>query len=407
MTPAATPRSSTRSGREELVGRCMQLHRDQFGRTPTHIAATPGRVNLIGEHTDYNQGLVFPMGIDRYVAIAASPAEGGARRLIVYSDAARETAEIRLNEEILRRDPGWSNYVRGVAAGLIRRGYPVAGLDLTIASTVPLGAGLSSSAALEVATVSILESTSGLHLDPMEKALLCQTAEHEFALVPCGLMDQMACVFSRHESALFIDCRDLSVKYVPFSNPQIGVLICNSNVRHSLGSSAYGTRRSECEHAARLLGKSSLREATLEELSRSARLLGSPLLQRARHVITENERVRSFAVALEGADMDSAGSLMHESHVSLRDDFQVSCRELDLLVDLADGLGRSAGVFGSRMTGGGFGGCTVSLIRMERAEEIADVLAARYHEQTGRTADVFITRPAEGIIGRRSITSGA
>lgn len=382
----------------QLLGRTSLQHRSRFGKEATLLAAAPGRVNLIGEHTDYNDGFVFPMGIERYVVIAASISEQSLQRIVVYSDAVGETAEIPLSSELRPDGPGWSNYVRGVVAGFLRRGYAVGSLELTINSNVPLGSGLSSSAALEVATASILEVASGRRLDPLEKALICQAAEHEFASVPCGLMDQLASVFSRRNQALFIDCLNSAVTYVPFDNPQVSILICNSNTRHSLAASAYSARRAECERAALCLGKRTLREATFEDMLRDGGRLEATLLRRARHVITENQRVLEFADAVNALDFAGAGRLMYESHASLRDDFEVSCRELDVLVDLAQELGIAAGVYGSRMTGGGFGGCTVSLIRLADTSRLVNQLAAGYQAQTGKVADIFVTRPGEGLV---------
>ncbi|HMA95139.1 MAG TPA: galactokinase [Polyangiaceae bacterium] len=384
---------------QRLLDRAARLHEERIGRTAELLVAAPGRVNLIGEHTDYNDGFVFPMAIERYVAVAVSVAPQG-RQLTAYSGSMSESIRIPLSGELTRGEPNWANYVRGVVAGFLRRGYDFPGIDLVILSSVPLGAGLSSSAALEVAVATVLEQVSGRVLEPLEKALLCQAAEHEFAAVPCGLMDQLASVFSKRDHALFIDCRTRHVDFVPFHAEEVGVLVCNSNVRHSLGSSAYGTRRSECEYAARSLGIPTLREASLDDLARVSSELESPYRERARHVITENSRVQQFADALSNADFPNAGRLMYESHESLRKDYEVSCRELDVLVDSASEIGESGGVYGSRMTGGGFGGCTVSLVRFSQVSKITARLTRQYRERTGRELDAFVTRASEGVIRR-------
>lgn len=388
---------SVSSALKRLFAQAAQLHHERFGRKASLLVAAPGRVNLIGEHTDYNDGFVFPMAIDRYVAIAFSPAAEG-RRVAVYSGSMAEAIQIPLDGELVPSEPSWANYVRGVLAGFLRRGYELPSMDLTILSSVPLGAGLSSSAALEVAVATALEQIAERVLDPLEKALLCQTAEHEFAGVPCGLMDQLASVFSKHEYALFIDCRTKDVNFVPLPAAEVGVLICNSKVRHSLGSSAYGTRRSECESAARTLGLHSLRDANSGQLDAIESALESPFRERARHVITENGRVQQFATELNSRNFSRAGQLMYESHASLRDDYQVSCRELDILVDVVHGLGEAGGAYGSRMTGGGFGGCTVSLVQFARVDEIVDHVAQKYREKTGIELEAFVTRATEGAV---------
>ncbi len=381
-----------------MFERAVRLHEARFARQACIFVAAPGRVNLIGEHTDYNDGFVFPMAIERYVAIAASRPETAMRRLRAHSDAIDAPVEISLEVKPPRGKPKWANYVRGIVAGFIQRGHAIPPLDLTITSNVPLGAGLSSSAALEVAVASTLETALRLQLDPLDKARLCQTAEHEYALVPCGLMDQLASVFGRRAHALFIDCRTLDPQLVPWCNASVVVLVCNSNVRHSLADGEYAKRRAQCQHAAEVLGVESLRDSTIQNVLGAEQRLGHPYFQRARHVATENQRAQDFAVALTGGDLSRVGQLMYESHDSLRDDYGVSCEELDLLVDTARGLGSNSGVYGSRMTGGGFGGCTVSLVRAECVSEITARLTSRYLETTGKRLDAFVTKPSEGMV---------
>jgi galactokinase len=381
-----------------LFERAVRLHQARFGRDASIFVAAPGRVNLIGEHTDYNDGFVFPMAIERYVGIAASRPEQAAGHLRVQSDAIGAAVEIAVGSKPLRGEPKWANYVRGVVAGFLERGYTVPALDLTIKSSVPLGAGLSSSAALEVAVASALETAIGVQLEPLDKARLCQKAEHEYALVPCGLMDQLASVFGRRAHALFVDCRTQQPQLVPLSDPEVSVLICNSNVRHSLADGEYGKRRAQCEHAAAVLGVKSLRDTALEGVLGAGEQLDELHLRRARHVVSENQRAQDFKLALDAGDLPRAGQLMYESHISLRGDYEVSCKELDLLVDTARELGLNSGVYGSRMTGGGFGGCTVSLVRTERVDTLVASLTARYLEVTGKRLDAFVTQPSEGMV---------
>jgi galactokinase len=383
---------------QRLIERADLLHRTRFGRESNFRVAAPGRVNLIGEHTDYNDGFVFPIAIERYVAVAASYPGGTDARLLVHSDAVDASVDISLGSRPQGGEPQWANYVRGVVAGFQDRGHDLPSLDLAITSSVPLGAGLSSSAALEVAIASILEAAIGVRLDPLDKARLCQTAERDYARVPCGLMDQMASVFGRREHALFIDCRSQTTTMVPLRDPSVSVLVCNTNVRHTLANGEYAKRRAECQQATQVLGVLSLRDATVDQVVGAAQQLGDSLFRRARHVVTENQRALEFADALAGGDVSRAGRLMVRSHASLRDDYQVSCRELDILVDAAERLTTTCGMYGSRMTGGGFGGCTVSLVETASVEEVVSRLTDRYREATGRLLNAFVTRPSEGAI---------
>ena len=392
-----TRESSAAERLEALARTAAGSFAARFGRTPVWLVAAPGRVNLIGEHTDYSGGFVLPMAIERHVVIAAAPAETGPpKRLRAHSAAFGASFEVGLDEQASRAEPSWSNYVRGVVAGFQRRAARLPSLDVWIVSDIPLGAGLSSSAALEVATATTLEAATGTFLAPLDKVHLCQQAEHEFAGVPCGVMDQMICVLGEEGGALLIDCRAEAVRLTPLADPRVTVLVADTHVRHALGDGAYAARRADCEAAARLLGVASLRDATPENVDAASGLLGSRLLPRARHVVTENARTEAAARALAAGDADAAGSLMYESHRSLRDDYEVSCAELDVLVDVARELGRGAGVHGARMTGGGFGGCTVTLVETERVDLVAEELRRQYDRRTGRKLDVFASRPARG-----------
>ena len=265
-----------------------------------------------------------------------------------------------------------------------------------VESNVPFGGGLSSSASLEVATATLMEAMTGHMLDPIDKALLCQQAEHEYAGVPCGIMDQFASVLSQADHLMLLDCRSREIEQIPFADPLLTVLIINSNVKHELAGGEYAERRGQCESAAGKLGVRSLRDATLEQLDLHRERLGLHEFRCARHAISEIERTAAAAAAVKAGDWSHVGWLMDASHDSLRDDFEVSCRELDLLVDLARELGAAGGVFGSRMTGGGFGGCTVTLVETARAVAIAQHIAQAYRAATAIEPTILTSRPARG-----------
>jgi len=369
----------------------------RFGRPPRWVVAAPGRVNIIGEHTDYSGGLVLPMAIDRYTVIAAAPAPADAgQRLRLHSAAMDQSVDIPLAATPAPGEPRWANYARGVLAGFGARGLVPPALDGLVISDVPLGGGLSSSAAFEVATATLLEAALGQTLDPVEKARLCRQAEHDYALVPCGIMDQLISVLGDEAGALLIDCRTQQSRLVPFADPSVSLLIANSNVRHSLGDGAYAVRMSACMEAARMLGVAELGVATPAQVAAAESKLGPLLHRRARHVVTENGRTRAAADALAAGDWRAAGALMYESHRSLRDDFEVSSPELDTLVELARDIGEAGGVFGARMTGGGFGGCTVTLAASDRVGDIGERLAREYQQRHDRPLAWFVSRPARG-----------
>jgi galactokinase len=367
---------------------------ERFGRPPRWLAAAPGRVNLIGEHTDYTGGFVLPMAIDRYVVIAAAPATHG--RVHLHSLAVDGAVDVPLGPGLAPGPPAWANYVRGVIAAFQSEGLPVTAMDALIASAVPLGGGLSSSAALEVGMVTLLEAAGGLQLEGREKARLARRAEHEFAGVPCGIMDQLASVLGDARGPILIDCESQSARLVTIADASASVLIANTNVRHSLGDGTYARRRAECAEATAALRVPSLRAATPERLEAARAWMAPEVYLRARHVIGENARTLAAAAALEAGDLATVGALMYESHRSLRDDFEVSCRELDVLVDASRAIGADGGVIGARMTGGGFGGCTVALVASERVGEVAARLGEEYRARCQRELTTFVSRPARG-----------
>jgi galactokinase len=376
------------------------------GKPPTWLACAPGRINLIGEHVDYNDGLVLPMAIDWHVVAAAAPVPEP--RVRVLSAAVEQEVVISLEEPLRPTPPAWSNYVRGVIHRFRARGATVSGLDLLIDSDLPLGGGLSSSAALEVATATLLEAVCGLRLDPVEKALLARRAEHDFAGVPCGIMDQFAAVLGRRDHLLLLDCRSQEVQQVPMTDPAVTVLIVNTNVRHELSSGEYAVRLEQCRRAAEALGVRSLRDVSAAQLEAHRAALDAILYRRARHVVTEIERTAQAAEAVGRGDWAALGERMYASHASLRDDYEVSCAELDLVVEVAQELGTAGGVYGCRMTGGGFGGCTVSLVRTAALADAARVIRARYEAATRVVPTLFASRPADGaaVLHPAPLTAG-
>lgn len=357
----------------------------QFGRAPDLISEAPGRVNLIGEHTDYNGGFVLPAAVDRTVAVALARRDDGVIRAFSLDYEQCDEFPAERVRRFMGTRGGWRDYVRGVVWALLDEQIPVGGADIAITGDVPQGAGLSSSAAIEVAVAGAL--TSGIPL--RELALLCQKAENLFVGVQCGIMDQFASALGEDGSALFIDCRSLECEAVPLP-VGVAIAVVDSKVPRKLGDTAYNRRREECAEAAQALGVASLRDADEAMLP----ALPGDLLKRARHVIAENARVLAAVQALRAGDLEAMGRLMAESHASLRNDFAVSTPELDLLVDLAT---RADGVIGARMTGAGFGGCTVNLVRENAVDQFEGAIVNEYEQQTGLRAEVHICRAVDGL----------
>ncbi|MCX5661103.1 MAG: galactokinase [Planctomycetota bacterium] len=379
---------------EDQLTRAAAEFKKLYRRPAKFAAVAPGRVNLIGEHTDYNDGFVLPMAIQRQTLLLADRRPDAKAR--VASTGEPEPAAFDVSPKLAPGDPAWSNYVRGVVAVWMREGNPATGFDALVDSTVPLGSGLSSSAAIEVSTCTLLEAMNGKTLAPAAKALLCQKAEHEFPKVPCGIMDQFISVGGQAGHAMLLDCRSRETRMVPLDDPEVSVLIANTNVRHALTGGEYRQRREQCEAGAKALGVKALRDVTEKALNNAMAKLDPLVFRRARHVVTEIARTLKAADAMGTRSWDDVGKLMHQSHLSLRDDYEVSCSELDLMVELAMGLGVHAGVYGSRMTGGGFGGCTVSLVRTDRVEAVAKLMHDRYRERSGIEPTIFATQPAAG-----------
>ncbi|NLI01052.1 MAG: galactokinase [Chthonomonadales bacterium] len=367
-----------------------------FGSRPTFVVRAPGRVNLIGEHTDYNDGFVFPAAIDYDVRIAGRPRDDGEVRL--WSALFGRRARFMLGSGRRSRRGGWSNYVRGVGVILASEGYPLRGMDAVVTGTVPLSSGLSSSAALEVASCLAYEVAGDFSIEPKRRALLCQRAEREYVGVQCGIMDQFISSLGRADHALMIDTRSLDYRPVPLPSSGVSIVIGNTNKPRGLVDSAYNERRAQCEEGVALLqdalpGIRALRDVAPSDLERHAAELDPVVLRRCRHVVLENERVLDSVRALEAGDLDRFGLLMNESHDSLRDDYEVSCAELDAMVEAARGV---EGVYGSRMTGAGFGGCTVSLVADSAVEEFQSAVGAEYRRRTGREATFYVCRASAG-----------
>jgi galactokinase len=369
--------------------------RAAYGRPPRWISSAPGRVNLIGEFTDINGGFVLPMAIEQRTTIAAAP--NHSRRIVLRSEQDAEPVTLDLLEP-LRPGPrgSWGNYPKGVVAGFQQLGATLSGFDAHISSTVAVGAGLSSSAALAAATATLLEAVCGLPLDPVAKARLCQAAEHAYAGVPCGIMDPFISILGRADHVLLLDCESGEPAWIPLLDPSVAVLIVNTNVKHELAHGAYAERRSHCEAAARALGVASLRRATLEGLREAADVLEDAIVRCARHVISENARTVAAAQCIRDRHWEQLGALMYASHDSLREDYGVSCPELDFIVATARTLGVAGGMYGCRLTGGGFGGCTVAIVHSSAVEAISRELHAAYARRFATPPTIFMSRPAAG-----------
>jgi galactokinase len=366
----------------------------RFGRVPT-VSRAPGRVNLIGEHTDYNDGFVMPAALEFATLTAASPRPD--RRLRVYSMIMDETREFDLDSPPEARNADWSDYVIGVALMLEKSGRRLSGADLVIFSDVPIGSGLSSSAALEVSSAHALITAAGLKFDAIEIAKLCQRAENDFVGMRCGVMDQYISCCGVAGHALLIDCRTLSSRNVAIA-PSLRLLVANSSVRHQHAGGEYNARREACEEGVSLLSRhlgpiKALRDVTPDELSHERGELPDLIYRRCRHIVTENARVLDAERALNAGDFLACGRAMNASHVSMRDDFEITCPEVDALVGLAQA---ADGVYGSRMTGGGFGGCTVSLVEADAVDRVSQAMIDGYRVATGLEAEIFACAPSDG-----------
>ena len=380
-----------------------QRFAQHFSRPAEVIARAPGRVNLIGEHTDYNEGFVLPSTVDFDVAVVCAPRTD--RKIHLYSLDYQQSAEVDLDAPGFDQMYLWVKYMAGCADLLIRNGHAIGGADMLVTGDVPRGSGLSSSAAIEMATLTAFEALNGLAFDPVEKIKMGQKVEHNYVGVPCGIMDQFISGLGGRDSALFIDCRTLEYRHVPLRLDGVKIVICDTQRKRSLAASAYAQRCRECAEGVRLLSDllgrplTALRDVSLDELRQHEASLPSPVRERCRHVVSENERVLAAVAALEANDLEAMGRLMNGSHASLRDDYAVSCEELDEICELGNGLD---GELGSRMTGAGFGGCTVHLVRASAVAAFLDLLTEKYYRPRNLEPTVYICAASPGA-GRRDV----
>ncbi len=377
----------------ELIHNVKESFEQVLGYAPSHIIQAPGRVNLIGEHTDYNDGFVLPCAINYQTVVAAAKREDNIVR-VVSVDYDNAVDEFDITQEItFQQDKMWANYIRGVVKCLLQRGYKFSGVDISVSGNVPQGAGLSSSAALEVVIGQTFKELFHLEITQAEIALNGQQAENEFVGCNCGIMDQMISAKGNENHAMLLDCRSLETQSV--SMPEdMAVVIINSNKKRGLVDSEYNTRREQCEEAARIFGVKALRDVTIKQFEAKVSELDTVVAKRARHVITENDRTLEAAKALRSHDMKRMAELMAESHASMRDDFEITVKEIDVLVDMVkEVIGEQGGV---RMTGGGFGGCIVALMPFSLVEKVTSTVAQNYESMTGLRESVYVCKAQNG-----------
>lgn len=377
----------------ELIDNVKNAFKATLGYAPTHIVQAPGRVNLIGEHTDYNDGFVLPCAINYQTVVAAAKRDDNIVRVISV-DYGNAQDEFDLTQEIaFQHDKMWANYIRGVVKCLLARGFQFTGADIAVSGNVPQGAGLSSSAALEVVIGQTFKVLFNLEISQAEIALNGQQAENEFVGCNCGIMDQMISAEGSQQHAMLLDCRSLETTSVSMPE-ELAVVIINSNKKRGLVDSEYNTRREQCEAVAAIFGVKALRDVTLEQFNQKSHELDPLLRKRARHVITENYRTLDAAQALSQHDMQRMGRLMAESHASMRDDFEITVSEIDTLVAMVkEVIGERGGV---RMTGGGFGGCLVALVPHDLVASVQAVVDANYEAQTGLKAAIYVCQAMDG-----------
>ncbi len=384
-----------------MIERAKREFGNAFGGTPEWIVRAPGRVNLIGEHVDYNEGLVLPIGINRSIVLSARINSQRPPQIRVRSEAFPEMAVIPVDELQPLPSKPWSSYLAGVVAQFQRRivaknlpEVSMPRLDVGIVSDLPMGSGLSSSAAVAMAFAELLDAILATRLTVLEKSQICRAAEHEFAGVPCGLMDPLCIAACTADHCVLLDCQTEKYRLLQFDDLDVVVLVADTKVNRGLSSSQYAVRREQCEAAAEALGVRLLREVSPSLLAQKADWLDTVLYRRARHVVSEIERVKGAANCLQRREWREFGRLMNESHLSLCHDFEVSCPELDAMVEIAQSL---PGVYGSRMTGAGFGGCTVSLVDKQSADRVQQQLATEYLRRTRIEPELFFSRPCAGI----------
>ena len=363
-----------------------------YGEAPALIAHAPGRVNIIGEHTDYNEGFVFPAAINFGTWVAATKRADN-DIVVTAMDYENQQNQFSLSDINYDEEQGWANYVRGVVKVLKEAMPDFGGANLLVTGNVPQGAGLSSSASFEVAILKALSALYELPLDGVHAALLGQKAENTFVGCSCGIMDQLISAMGNEGMAMLLDCQSLAIEHSPLPDSH-QIVIINSNVKRGLVDSEYNLRRQQCEQGASLLGVSSLREATMEMLEGAKAHMPEVVYRRAKHIVTENARTLAASQALKAGDIETVSEAMAQSHISMRDDFEITVRPIDYLVEIiGEVLGKSGGV---RMTGGGFGGCVVALVPTDKVEAVKQVVADKYSDETGYSADIYVCTATQG-----------
>jgi galactokinase len=386
--------------KENVEEAAIAAFRLQFGTDPALVVSAPGRVNLIGEHTDYNDGFVLPAAINRRTAIAAGPRTDN--KLDIAAANLNARLQVSMDDLFSGRARAWTSYVYGVAYLLMARGERLGGANLAIYGNIPRGGGLSSSAALEIAAAYALLTLNNITVPAADIIRLCQKAEHDFADVLCGIMDQFISCLGQKDAALFLDCRSLEYRIVSIP-PQVRIVVCDTGIKRALAASAYNTRRRECAAGVAALRRvlpdiSSLRDVPVAAFAQHEHLLEPTVRRRCKHVVTENARVERAVSDLQNGDLSEFGKLMYDSHLSLQHDYEVSCTELDAVVDIC---AEEDGVYGARMTGAGFGGCAIALVDTYHANQVATRLADEYPQKTGKTPKIFICSAEDGVRVRR------
>jgi galactokinase len=370
------------------------LFQQVFNNEADLCVQSPGRINIIGEHTDYNNGFVLPAAIDKKVMVAIRKREDDL--IVLYAEAFAEKKEVKIPE--MKPQGDWADYMLGVVAQLIKKNYVVGGFEILLTGDIPIGAGLSSSAAVECATIFALNELFSFGLEKMEMVQMAQMAEHEYAGVKCGIMDQFASMFGKKDHLIKLDCRSLEYEYIPFQNQDFALVLFNSNVKHALVDSEYNIRRNQCNEGVEMIRKyhpqiNSLRDADTEMVEKYIRPQDELIYRRCHYVVSENIRLLQLCEALNHNNLDNCGKLMHETHLGLSEDYEVSCPELDLLVKIAM---EQPGVIGARLVGGGFGGCTINLVRKENLESVIYEVENGYKLSSGKEATTYIVNVEDG-----------
>ena len=370
------------------------LFQQVFNNEADLCVQSPGRINIIGEHTDYNNGFVLPAAIDKKVIVGIRKREDDL--IVLYAEAFAEKKEVKIPE--MKPQGDWADYMLGVVAQLIKKNYVIGGFEILLKGDIPIGAGLSSSAAVECATIFALNELFHFGLEKMEMVQMAQMAEHEYAGVKCGIMDQFASMFGKKDHLIKLDCRSLEYEYIPFQNQDFVLVLFNSNVKHALVDSEYNIRRNQCNEGVEMIRKyhpqiNSLRDVDTEMVEKYIRPQDELIYRRCHYVVSENIRLLQLCEALNHNNLDNCGKLMHETHLGLSEDYEVSCPELDLLVKIAM---EQPGVIGARLVGGGFGGCTINLVRKENLESVIYEVENGYKLSSGKEATTYIVNVEDG-----------